>query len=356
MPQLKHAQAAVPEIVLERLAAHQPTPITTVEDLLTRDVAQVKLALQGVCDANELIGHVARQFASPDDCSAFALFQALEMDGAVFPTGAAGLDSLIGGGVCTGEVTEFVGQSGAGKSQLCLGLAIDVAAKGFAVLYLSTSHATPPEKLIQIIKARHPEFEEPELQEVLSRIRIRCLFSIFEAVELLSDLREQLTREDAAGAYVHTLRLLLVDSVTSLVSPTLGGEKSNKLGHGLMMTIGKTLSAIAALAHVAVVVTNNSVVNMSGAYGAGGAEVFKASLGASWSYCPTVQVMIQCTVSDDQMIASLTQPRKRNRAEEGPVRMAQLTKSPRLPVGGFTTFLIGNRGCHDPVEAFVAPD
>ena len=58
----------------------------------------------------------------------------------LLPSGLYGLDWIFGGGLPTGEVIEFFGASGVGKSQLCL---IASAAQALftngSVLYIDTS-------------------------------------------------------------------------------------------------------------------------------------------------------------------------------------------------------------------------
>ena len=61
-------------------------------------------------------------------------------------TTLTGLDGALRGGVGLGQVTEFVGAPGVGKTQLCVMLAVQVALAGHHVVYIDTEHAFTPER------------------------------------------------------------------------------------------------------------------------------------------------------------------------------------------------------------------
>ncbi len=53
-------------------------------------------------------------------------------------TGAAGLDTLLGGGIESRMITQFYGEAGSGKSTLCLMAAVEVLRKGAGVVYIDS--------------------------------------------------------------------------------------------------------------------------------------------------------------------------------------------------------------------------
>ena len=75
-------------------------------------------------------------------------------------TGVRGLDELLEGGVETQAITEFIGEFGAGKTQLCHQLAVMVqlpVEKGgleAKALYIDAEGTFRPERIIQIAKYR----------------------------------------------------------------------------------------------------------------------------------------------------------------------------------------------------------
>uniref|UniRef100_A0A453SVX4 RecA family profile 1 domain-containing protein n=1 Tax=Aegilops tauschii subsp. strangulata TaxID=200361 RepID=A0A453SVX4_AEGTS len=68
------------------------------------------------------------------------------------PTGLEGIDTLLGGGLRKGQLTEITGQSSSGKTQVCLYSAAHVAARHMgAVLYLDTSNSFSPSRIAHIL-------------------------------------------------------------------------------------------------------------------------------------------------------------------------------------------------------------
>ncbi|MBR4987292.1 MAG: DNA repair protein RadB, partial [Methanocorpusculum sp.] len=53
-------------------------------------------------------------------------------------TGADGLDALLGGGLETKMITQFVGEAGSGKSTFCLMAAVNTLRAGEGVIYIDT--------------------------------------------------------------------------------------------------------------------------------------------------------------------------------------------------------------------------
>ena len=84
----------------------------------------------------------------------------LSVEREVISTGVSALDSILGGGVETGAVTEFVGPPGCGKTQLCHQLAVMVqlppsrGGLGAPALYVDTEGTFRPERLALIADYR----------------------------------------------------------------------------------------------------------------------------------------------------------------------------------------------------------
>ena len=74
-------------------------------------------------------------------------------------TGSKNLDKLLGGGIETQAVTEFIGEFGAGKTQICLMLSVMVqlpSEKGGLngnVVYIDTEGTFIPERVFEMAKA-----------------------------------------------------------------------------------------------------------------------------------------------------------------------------------------------------------
>ena len=52
--------------------------------------------------------------------------------------GCDSVDDILGGGLRQGQVTEFTGEPGTGKTQICLSAAASAAALGHRVVYVDT--------------------------------------------------------------------------------------------------------------------------------------------------------------------------------------------------------------------------
>lgn len=123
-------------------------------------------------------------------------------------TGCASLDHLIGGGVETQSITEFYGEFGTGKSQICQQLCVTVqlpyeqgGLEGGA-LYIDTENTFRPERIMQIA----PRFGlDPE--EALRRIIFAEAYTSNHQMVLLENADEVIKENN--------IRLIVIDSVTS---------------------------------------------------------------------------------------------------------------------------------------------
>ncbi|XP_028775720.1 DNA repair protein RAD51 homolog 4 isoform X2 [Neltuma alba] len=201
-------------------------------------------------------------------------------------TGCQGIDALLGGGLRLGQVTELVGPSSSGKTQACLQFATTAATKhiGF-VIYLDTCNAFSPQRIAHYAgqssgPVSNDQADHKPLQQVLDRIICYSVFNIFQMFDLLHqleiNLRSQMFKSDCQ------VRLLIVDSVSSLITPILGG--SGPQGHALMISVGFLLKKLAHEHNLAVLVTNHMVGGDSG--------TSKPALGESWKTVPHVRILL----------------------------------------------------------------
>ena len=61
-----------------------------------------------------------------------------EQSATFISTSSAQLDGLLGAGIPSGQITEFCGMSGLGKTQLCMQLCINTQKLGFKAIYIDT--------------------------------------------------------------------------------------------------------------------------------------------------------------------------------------------------------------------------
>ena len=167
-------------------------------------------------------------------------------------TGVKSLDELLGGGIETRAITEFVGEFGAGKTQLCHQLAVMVqlpeekgglAAKA---LYIDTEGTFRPERIMQIAKYRGLD-----PKEALKGILYARAYNSDHQMMIVDEARKIIDKEN--------IRLIIIDSLISHFRAEYPGrenlaERQQKLNQHISQ-----LLRIADIHNVAVVVTNQVI-------------------------------------------------------------------------------------------------
>lgn len=164
-------------------------------------------------------------------------------------TGSTELDQLLKGGVETQAVTEFFGEYGSGKSQLCHTLAAtcqlpeEEGGLGKPAIYVDTESTFRPERVAEIA-----EGTGMDQQEVLENV-IVCGVYNSKHLELVTQDLGKYVQEYEAG-------LIIVDSL-------IGHHRAEYVGRGQLADRQQSLNEIvhrlvrvAQIYNVAVVVTN----------------------------------------------------------------------------------------------------
>ncbi|NXT11349.1 RA51D protein, partial [Prunella fulvescens] len=249
------------------------------------------------------------------------LYEELKSSTAILPTGSPSLDQLLDSGLYTGEVTELMGAPGSGKTQVCLGIAASVSL-GLKqhILFLDSTGGFSASRLYQILQAQTEDEEEQArspgeteagfvLQlEALQRVQVERVFNIYEVLGALQELRDRLSQQVVSS--VGSLKVVVLDSVSAVISPLLGGRQSE--GLALMMQLSRELKTLAREFSLAVVVTNQVTRDSS-------SGPLKPALGRSWSFVPSTRVLLESREGTWQKPSTQ--------------RAASLAKSPRQPTG-----------------------
>jgi len=165
------------------------------------------------------------------------------------PTGSRVLDELLGGGVETQAITEFFGEFGSGKTQICHQLAVNVQIPeeegrlGKAVIYIDTENTFRPERIIQMAEGAG---SDPEA--VLENIIVARAYNSDHQM-LIVDRAESIIKEKNVGVVV-------VDSLTSHFRADYTGrgmlaDRQQKLNRHM-----HDLQKLSDIYNLAVVVTN----------------------------------------------------------------------------------------------------
>jgi len=289
----------------------------TVESLATATAKE--LAPAGVGEKKAL--EVIREARSSMALSFIRADELLKMRQTVLrlTTGSKTLDELMGGGLETQTITEFYGEYGSGKSQLCHQLCVNMQLPperggfGGAALYIDTENTFRTERIVQM--AQHFGLN-PE--EVVKNIIFAEAYTSDHQMFLV-DNADEIVKENG-------IRLIIVDSLTShFRSEYLGremlAERQQKLNKHLhkLIRLARAFNAVAVVTNQ--VMAKPDVFFGDSVYPVGGHIVAHTS---------HTRVYLR-------------------KSARGPVRIARLVSSPYLPEGEGIFKITGN-GIEDMTE------
>ncbi|MCJ7721334.1 DNA repair and recombination protein RadA [Candidatus Bathyarchaeota archaeon] len=234
-------------------------------------------------------------------------------------TGSSMLDKLLGGGVESQSITEFYGEYGSGKSQICHQLCVNVqlppeqGGLGGAALYLDTENTFRTERIFQMSKNVGLDPED-------------ALKNIIFAEAYTSDHQMFLLENSDEVIKENKVRLIIVDSLTShFRSEYMGREmlaerqqKLNKHMH-MLIRLSRAFNAVA-------VVTNQVMSKPDVFFG----DAIHPVGGHIVAHTSHTRVFLR-------------------KSARGPVRIARLVSSPYLAEGE-GVFRVSERGIEDVNE------
>jgi len=188
------------------------------------------------------------------------------------------LDELLGGGLWAGEVTEVIGRAASGKTALCLQACAAVLTEPVAtVAFVDSSNAFTPSRLL-------PLLSDTDFTEAMNRMARLCCWRLHDGHALLALLNQflaDLANPQQETPFLRHLRLLVVDSAASLISPLLS---STPIGHSLVSSISRALRLLATRHNFVVLVTNYTV---------GSEREAKPALGELWGMTSSTRLFLQ---------------------------------------------------------------
>jgi DNA repair protein RadA len=228
--------------------------IFTILDLATSGPAEIADATDWDITKSVEVNNQARKRLvemgrlEPDFVSASALLTRRK-NIARISTGSKNIDDLLGGGIETWAITEFYGEFGAGKSQICHTLSVMVqqptsnGGLGGGAIYIDTEGTFRPERVSEIAQARgyNPD-------EVLSHIMVARAYNSAHQELIVKDLGRMIERLN--------IKLVIVDSAVAHYRAEFLGrgtlaerqQRLNRFMHNLLRT--------AEIYNIAVVMTN----------------------------------------------------------------------------------------------------
>jgi len=155
------------------------------------------------------------------------------------PTGCAPLDELLGGGLERGSVTQFYGPPAAGKTNVCLSAAVEVAADDGMAVYLDTEGVSA-DRFEQVLTGRAQNPEAASANVVLTEIY---------------DFEEQSEAVKDAAEFADAADLIVLDSATGFYRLQRSDEDEGETLREVARQITHLLS-LARKHDLAVAVTN----------------------------------------------------------------------------------------------------
>jgi DNA repair protein RadA len=164
-------------------------------------------------------------------------------------TGSKSLDELLLGGIETQAVTEFYGEFGSGKSQICHTLCamarqpINEGGLDGGVIYIDTEGTFRPERLNQIARARG--FDP---MWVLKNVSICKVYNSSHLELIIKDL----------GRYINEFnaKLVIIDSIISLHRAEFAGRGTLADRQQRLNSILHKLIRLAEIFNIVIVITN----------------------------------------------------------------------------------------------------
>ncbi len=162
-------------------------------------------------------------------------------------TGCRCLDDLLGGGVETGAVTEFVGEFGTGKTQIAHQLSVTVQLSSeeggleAKAVYIDTEGTFRPERIMQIA-----EYRGLNPQQTLENILYARTYTSEQLLAVMNKI---------SNGFFENIGLVIVDALTGLHLDAYSDEE-RRVYESLLLRQMFKLSEWAVREKAAVVVTN----------------------------------------------------------------------------------------------------
>lgn len=233
-------------------------------------------------------------------------------------TGSKSLDQLLGGGVETKTITEFYGEYGTGKTQICHQLSVNVqlppekgGLSGSAV-YIDTEGTFRWERIEAMARAKG--LDPDKVMENILYIRA---VSSDHQMAVVDELRELVPEKN--------IKLVVVDSVTGHFRAEYPGRENLAMRQQKLNKHLHQLLSLAEVFNIAVVITNQVMARPDVFYGDPTVAVGGHVLG----HAPGVRVQL--------------------RKSKGNKRIARVVDAPHLPEGE-AVFAITENGIEDLTE------
>jgi len=233
-------------------------------------------------------------------------------------TGSKNLDNLLGGGIETKQITEFYGEYGTGKTQICHQLVVNVQLpleKGgleAKAIYIDAEGTFRWERIESMAKGAGLDPDS-----VMSNIYYIRAINSDHQMAVIDEIMDLIPKEN--------IRVVIVDSVTGHFRAEYPGRENLAVRQQKLNKHLHQLQRIAEVYDVAVIVTNQVMARPDVFYG----DPTQAVGGHVLAHAPGIRVQL--------------------RRSRGNKRIARVVDAPHLPEGE-AVFAITDIGIRDPEE------
>jgi DNA repair protein RAD51 len=152
-------------------------------------------------------------------------------------TGIKKLDEILSGGIHDSQITDIYGESGTGKTQLALQIAINGVLDGRKVLFQDITGSFRPERLLEIQKERG-------LVSSLEQISVSKIRNTSDQIQSIEIFKKS------------DYSLIIIDNVTDLFSFEYANMEQTSTKNLLFMNYIHELSLLAIKRKIPIVLTN----------------------------------------------------------------------------------------------------
>ncbi len=238
-------------------------------------------------------------------------------------TGSRNLDDLLGGGIETKTITEFFGEFGSGKTQICHQLAVNVQ------LPTDKGGLSEPEKVAKAVYIdTEGTFRWERIEAMSKRWGLdpdEVMSNIYYIRAINSDHQMAIVDELFNLVPKENIKLVIVDSVTSHFRAEYPGRENLAARQQKLNRHLHQLSRLAEIYDLAVIITNQVMAKPDVFYG----DPTQAVGGHVLYHAPGIRVQL--------------------RKSRGNKRIARIIDAPHLPEGE-AVFVITDYGITDPED------
>nr|CAD7395318.1 unnamed protein product [Timema poppensis] len=241
--------------------------------------------------------------------------------------GCPKLDEFLGGGVAVRGITELAGESGSGKTQLCLQMCLSVqypeinGGLSAGSVYINTEDVFPSRRLHQLIQKFPSRFHSEDTSiQFGNNIFIEHIADVESLKKCVFGQLPQLLAQKSVG-------LIVVDSIAGVFRADFEPRDSVSRAKE-MRAVGGQLHRLAEEFRVAIICVNQvtTVINNEPSVGGNTGRKTVAALGLAWANMVTTRLQIS------RIDRSVTDAK----GTTVPVRMLEIIFSPDKP----------SRSCH----------